>query len=153
MTTLTQQNENHEQVNSLSEENSIRTKTIINSLKQQRDEANNALVVLNGEKAVVEHKLARLTATHQQTVQKLSNVEAGLGMLKMANANLDGQIKSMKDAIEMFYNEVSLVTDIEQLRTRLGIGVEEKESEEEIAEPPKTLWQRFLAAFSRDSEI
>lgn len=153
MTTPTQQIENHEQVNSLSEENAIRTKTVINSLKQQRDEANNAIVVLNGEKAVVEHKLARLTALHTQTAQRLSSAEMALGVHKMANANLDEQIKGMKGAIEMFYEEVQTVGSIEELRARLSIGVQEEESEEDKPKEPKSFWQHFLAAFGRDSKI
>lgn len=163
MTTSAQPNENHEQVNQLSDEHSVRTKAVIDGLKQQRDQANNALVVLSGDKAVLEQRLAKMTASYQQTFQQLDKVNSDLmtteGKLRlagMANANLDSQVKNQKEAIESFYASVKNLKSIDELRKLLCIDEDESEVQEgenaENAEPPKTIVERFLSAFGFGSK-
>lgn len=155
MTTAAQQNENHEQVNSLSEEQQIQTRTIINGLKQQRDTASNALVVLSGEKAVVEHRLALEKMEHARTKMALDKANASLSQaldeaigLRMVQANINLQISELREVIESFYAKVGDVADIDELRAYMKFGemlVTEPEAETE--EKPQSFWQRFVAAF------
>jgi hypothetical protein len=160
MTPTAQSNENHEELNILAEENRLQTRTVIDTLKQQRDQANNALVTMAGEKAVLESRLKRTTQYLHDTSEKLARTSVQcdshaklVKVAQMANLNLDEQVKGMKTAIEMFYAEVESCCDIEELRKRLGIGEDEQEVvvEGEEPAPPKTFVQRFLAAFNRSS--
>lgn len=156
MTTSAQSNENHEQVNQLSDEHSVRTKAVIDGLKQQRDQANNSLVVLSGDKAVLEHRLNRLSAAHQTLQAEHATLTSQAALAKMANANLDSQVKNQKEAIESFYASVKNMTTIEELRKLLCIDEDEAEVQEgedaENAEPPKTIVERFLSAFGFGSK-
>jgi chromosome segregation ATPase len=148
MTTSEQQNENHAQVNA-DDEHALRTRTLIQALKQQRDQAQDAVVVLNGDKAVLEHRLNVTNKAYNNLMAQYANSQTELAANRIANANLDATIKSLKLAIESFYREVESVCDIEELRKRLGVGEDDEPSEDgEEAEPPKTFVQRFLSAFN-----